>query len=235
MFIHWGAYSVASRREWIMNRERIPMDEYTRLYVDNFQAENYDPDQWAEQTKRWGFGYVVLTARHHDGFALWDSQVNHFNAVRLGPKRDLIALYVNAMRKAGLKVGLYYSPANWTHPDFETLESIIIDDIEEPRQYFWNAFLDNVPYISDEIQESLDDGERQFFDMEGQRSNIGTGMLNSGLSRQQRSSFVRHSAMNLENLAEQIKKRHMSKFALQSLVKLQAQLRGSGEVDTKEK
>ncbi len=118
MFIHWGAYSQAARGEWIMNRELIPADEYRRLYVENFRAENYDPAVWAQQARDWGFGYAVLTTRHHDGYALWDSKVNPFNAAKLGPKRDLVAPYVAALRAAGLKVGLYYSPANWSHPDY---------------------------------------------------------------------------------------------------------------------
>jgi alpha-L-fucosidase len=63
-------------------------------------------------------GYVVLTTRHHDGFALWDTRTSEFNAARLGPKRDLVAPYAEAIREAGLKVGFYYSPAAWTHPDY---------------------------------------------------------------------------------------------------------------------
>jgi alpha-L-fucosidase len=118
MFIHWGAYSVAARGEWFMNREMIGKDEYTEKYVDNWHAEKYDPSAWAALAKTSGMGYMVLTARHHDGFALWDSKVNTWNAARLGPKRDLVAPYVEAVRKAGLKVGLYYSPAAWTHPDY---------------------------------------------------------------------------------------------------------------------
>lgn len=118
MFVHWGPYSVAGRGEWIMNRERIGKEEYTRKYVDAWQAENYYPSAWADLAKQAGMGYVVLTTRHHDGFALWDSEVNPWNAARLGPRRDLVGPFVEAVRNAGLKVGLYYSPASWTHPDY---------------------------------------------------------------------------------------------------------------------
>ena len=118
MFIHWGAYSVAARGEWVMNRERIPLDEYTHRYVDRFAAERYDPAAWAQLARAAGMGYVVLTARHHDGFALWDTQTRPFNAAKLGPKRDLVRPFVQAVRDAGLRVGLYYSVADWTHPDY---------------------------------------------------------------------------------------------------------------------
>ncbi len=118
MFIHFGPYSGAGRGEWIMNRELIPREEYQTLYAERFLAERYDPAYWARKAKDWGMGYMILTSRHHDGFALWDSSVNSFNSVKMGPKRDLLALYVDAVRQAGLKVGVYYSPANWSHPDY---------------------------------------------------------------------------------------------------------------------
>lgn len=118
MFIHWGAYSVAGRGEWARNRERISQEDYQRLYVENFHAENYDPKAWAALAKEAGMGYAVLTTRHHDGFALWPTQQSDFHAGRLGPKRDLVGEFVEAFRSAGLKVGLYYSPADWSHPDY---------------------------------------------------------------------------------------------------------------------
>ncbi|MFA7345276.1 MAG: alpha-L-fucosidase [Terrimicrobiaceae bacterium] len=118
MFIHWGAYSVAARGEWVANRERIPLEDYARRYAGNFRAESYDPEAWAALAKEAGMGYAVLTARHHDGFALWPTRANDFHAGHLGPKRDLVGPFVEAFRKAGLRVGLYYSPADWFHPDY---------------------------------------------------------------------------------------------------------------------
>jgi len=118
MFIHWGAYSVAARGEWVLNRERIPLDEYQALYVETWKAEHYDPTTWVALAKEAGMGYLILTTRHHDGLALWDSTVNPFNAARLGPKRDLVGPFAEAVHKAGLRLGFYYSPASWTHPDY---------------------------------------------------------------------------------------------------------------------
>lgn len=118
MFVHWGVYAVGGRGEWFRNRERIPQDEYSRLYAENFRAENYDPKAWVALAKEAGMGYVVLTTRHHDGFALWPTKQSEFHAGNIGPKRDLVGPYVEAVRAAGLKVGLYYSPADWSHPDY---------------------------------------------------------------------------------------------------------------------
>jgi alpha-L-fucosidase len=101
-----------------MNRERIALADYTRTAVANWHAENYAPEQWAELARAAGMKYVILTTRHHDGFAVWDSATNAFNAAKYGPKRDLVAPFVEAVRGAGLRVGLYYSPAAWSHPDY---------------------------------------------------------------------------------------------------------------------
>lgn len=118
MFIHWGPYAVAARGEWVANRELIPEGEYTAKYIRNFRAENYDPTAWAKLARDAGMKYVVLTTRHHDGFALWDTKTSERNAAKMGPCRDLVRPFADAMRAAGLKVGLYYSVADWFHPDY---------------------------------------------------------------------------------------------------------------------
>ena len=118
VFIHFGAYAVAARGEWVKNRERIPNDEYAERYCRRFKAEKLDCADWAKKFRKWGFKYAVLTARHHDGYAMWNSKVNPFNCVKVGGAPDVVGEYVKAMRAAGLKVGLYYSPANWSHPDY---------------------------------------------------------------------------------------------------------------------
>ncbi len=117
MFIHWGPYSVAGRGEWVMNRERISPADYRR-YAEAFTAADYDPARWADLAVAAGMKYVILTTRHHDGFALWDTRTTDFCATRLGPKRDLLVPYVEAVRAAGLKVGFYFSAADWSHPDY---------------------------------------------------------------------------------------------------------------------
>ena len=114
MFIHWGMYSVAGRGEWAMQQEQIPLEEYDRLYMDKFTADEYDPERWAQLAVRAGMEYIVLTAKHHDGFCLFDTKTTGRNAVRHGPKRDLIGPYAEACRKYGLRVGLYYSPPDWS-------------------------------------------------------------------------------------------------------------------------
>ncbi len=116
MFIHWGLYSQLARQEWVMNRECIPIREYEKL------ASTWNPGpcparEWARLAKKAGMKYMVMTAKHHEGFLLWDSQMSRYNAMRQGPKRDLVREYVDAARAEGLRVGLYYSLMDWHHPD----------------------------------------------------------------------------------------------------------------------
>lgn len=119
LFIHWGIYSVPGEGEWIMHNKQIPADQYA-TYAEKFTAAKFDADAWAALAKRGGMKYVVLTARHHDGFSLWDSpsSVGDFTSMHAPSKRDIIAEYTAAVRKAGLGVGLYYSPMDWRFPGY---------------------------------------------------------------------------------------------------------------------
>jgi alpha-L-fucosidase len=117
MFIHWGLYSLMGRGEWAMSRERTPWSEYEPL-KDRFTAEHFRPKEWAKIAKDAGMKYMVLTTKHHEGFCLWNSRGCAFNAVNSAARRDLLAEYVDAVREAGLKVGVYYSLGDWHNPDW---------------------------------------------------------------------------------------------------------------------
>lgn len=117
MFIHWGLYAIPGRGEWAMYKEPIPREEYNRL-ADRFVPEHFDADAWAALAKRAGARYMVLTTRHHDGFCLYDSQVSDFTSVKSAARRDFVAEYVAACRRAGLRVGLYYSLMDWQFPGY---------------------------------------------------------------------------------------------------------------------
>ena len=119
IFIHWGIYAVNGIDEsWSFYNDYIPYQEYMKQ-LDGFTASNYDPDYWAKLIKESGAKYAVLTSKHHDGVALWDTKQNDLSVVKKTPaKRNLIKPFVNALRKNKLKVGLYYSHLDWSHPDY---------------------------------------------------------------------------------------------------------------------
>lgn len=117
MFIHWGLYAIPGRGEWVMSNERIPVSEY-EAYFREFDPQNYDPAAWAKRAKAAGMRYMVLTAKHHDGFCLFDSQLTDYKSTNTPCGRDLVREFVEAVRAEGLKVGLYYSLIDWHHPDY---------------------------------------------------------------------------------------------------------------------
>lgn len=117
MFLHWGVYAIPGRGEWVQWQEQIPVDEYAKL-AEQFKPEHFDPDAWAALAKEAGMKYMVLTSRHHDGFALFDDPGSNFTSTKSVAHRDIVAEYVKAVRKAGLRVGLYYSPLDWRYPGF---------------------------------------------------------------------------------------------------------------------
>lgn len=117
MFIHFGLYAIPGRGEWVQWNEQLPVDEYAKL-ADQFNPTNFTPASWAELAKAAGMKYTVLTARHHDGFALFQDGTNTFTSVASAAHRDFVGEYVQAVRQAGLRVGLYYSPLDWRFPGY---------------------------------------------------------------------------------------------------------------------
>jgi len=117
MFIHYGLYSLLGRHEWAMCYERIPFNDYRKL-ADRFNPEKLNMNYFAKLAWDSGMRYMCLTTRHHEGFALWDTRVSDFNSVKTHCGRDFVKEYVDACRKHGLHVGLYYSVADWGDEGF---------------------------------------------------------------------------------------------------------------------
>lgn len=129
MFIHWGIYSGAegmwkgekirhanNYAEWIYYRNRIDRDEYLGL-LDKFNWDEINPEEWVILAKNAGMKYVTITAKHHDGFGLWDSKVSAYDiGDYTNPKRDIIKELADACKKHNMKLGLYYSHwVDWEH------------------------------------------------------------------------------------------------------------------------
>ena len=126
MFIHWGLYALPARHEWIKNMECMT-DEHYQRYFERFDPDLYDARDWAKRAKAAGMKYAVLTAKHHEGFCMFDSQFTDYKCTNTPAGRDLVKEYVEAFRAEGLKVGFYYSLIDWHHPHFTV-------DINHPRR-----------------------------------------------------------------------------------------------------
>ncbi len=117
VFIHWGPYSAIGRGEQVLFREHLDHAEYAQMAC-HWDPSQFDADIWATQFREAGFQYACLTTRHHDGYCLWDTDTTNYSAAKQAPKRDFVAEFCTAMRKAGLRVGLYYSWCDWRVPAY---------------------------------------------------------------------------------------------------------------------
>ncbi|MGV8136637.1 MAG: alpha-L-fucosidase [Mangrovibacterium sp.] len=127
LFVHWGIYSVPGGYyqgkpvdgigEWIMNFGKIPVAEY-KHFAPQFNPQNYDPEFWVRLAKDAGMKYLIITTKHHDGFALFDSKVTDWDVVDATPYgKDLLKPLAKACHREGIKLGFYYSQAqDWVHP-----------------------------------------------------------------------------------------------------------------------
>lgn len=115
LFIHWGPYAVYGRGEQVINREHIDHEEY-RQVACAWNPQHYDPKLWAALARQAGMKYAVFTARHHDGYCLWDTQHTDYSSARQAPRRDFLRDYVEAFRAEGLRVGIYYSLLDFRVP-----------------------------------------------------------------------------------------------------------------------
>ncbi|MBM7541254.1 alpha-L-fucosidase [Amphibacillus cookii] len=122
MFIHFGLFSLAARHEWIMTTEQITPADYKR-YFDHFDPDQLDIAGWLDQAVEAGMKYVVLTTKHHEGFALWNSQLTSYKVTETPFEKDIVQIFVDEARKRQLKIGFYYSLIDWHHKDF-TLDGL---------------------------------------------------------------------------------------------------------------
>ena len=143
IFIHWGVYSVPARGEWYMNNGKVPRATYM-AYAKDFTAAQYDPQAWAQLIADAGAKYMVITAKHHDGFTLYDSKFSDWNAVKASAAgRDLLQPLADAVRARGIKFGLYYSQSqDWTNPGGGTGNTQPWDD--EQKQGDFDEYLKTI-------------------------------------------------------------------------------------------
>jgi alpha-L-fucosidase len=140
IFVHWGIYAVDGIDEsWSFFNEYLSYEDYLKQ-LNGFTATKYEPAAWAKLIAESGAKYAVLTSKHHDGVALWDTKFGDLNVVKKTPAaRDLVGPFCNELRKNDLKVGLYFSLLDWSHldyPNFTKSQKRYTDD-----SIRWNSFV----------------------------------------------------------------------------------------------
>ena len=142
IFIHWGIYSVNGIDEsWSFYNGYISHEDYLKQ-LNGFSAINYNPQNWADIIKQSGAKYAVITAKHHDGIALWDTKCENAlsTVTHASAKKDLLTPFVKSLNKNGIKTGLYFSLIDWSHPDYPNktrdIKRYVTDSVR------WSRFVD---------------------------------------------------------------------------------------------
>ncbi len=124
LFVHWGVYSILGGggdqgiAEWIMERKNIPIVQYEKL-PGFFYPVDFDPEEWVTMVKKAGMKYITITSKHHDGFAMYDSEVSDYNIVDATPYgKDVIGMLKEECDRQGIKLFFYHSQLDWHHPDY---------------------------------------------------------------------------------------------------------------------
>lgn len=136
IFVHWGIYSVKGIDEsWSFFNDYISYEDYMSQ-LDGFTALNYDPAHWAKLIRESGAKYAVLTAKHHDGVALWDTDANSLSVVQQTPAgRDLVGPFMEALEKEGIRKGIYFSILDWSHPDYDRKSRNTYRYTDDPERF----------------------------------------------------------------------------------------------------
>ncbi|WP_303300846.1 alpha-L-fucosidase [Flavivirga jejuensis] len=181
MFIHWGPYAVPAGiyqekeingvvgGEWIMNDAQIPIKEY-EAFSKQFVPTNFDANKWASLIKEAGMKYVVITSKHHDGFALWDSKVSEYDIVDYTSYgKDILKQLSEACKKQGIKFGLYHSIMDWHHPQAQAINEPEYNSGEHDHTRInpeFPSYLEN--YLKPQLKELIEsyDPEILWFDGE---------------------------------------------------------------------
>ena len=140
IFIHWGIYSVNGIDEsWSFYNGYIPYEDYMKQ-LNGFTASAYKPEEWASLIKESGAKYAVITSKHHDGVALWNTAMGDLSVVKKTPAaRDLVSPLISELRKKGVKAGIYYSLLDWSNPDYPNHTKIV--KRYENDSVRWNRFM----------------------------------------------------------------------------------------------
>lgn len=156
LFIHWGLYALPAGEwkgknyygisEWLMYRGKIPVSEYSKL-ANHFNPSKFNADQWADIATRAGFKYLVITAKHHEGFAMFDTKVSDFKITNTPFKRDPMKELSAACDKAGIKMGFYYSQfQDWHEPNGGGNDWDFVDSLKDYKKYYQSK---SIPQIKE--------------------------------------------------------------------------------------
>lgn len=153
IFLHFGLYAIPARGEWVRSDEEMTIEDYAPFF-HQFNPEEFDAREWARTIKASGAKYAVLTAKHHDGFCMFDTAYTDYKITNTPFGRDLIKEYIEALREEGLRIGLYYSLLDWHHPDYphygDRYHPFRNDPMQTNESRKWDRYLE---YYHNQVRE----------------------------------------------------------------------------------
>jgi alpha-L-fucosidase len=160
IFIHWGIYAVDGVDEsWAFFNKKMSWEAYMKQ-LNGFTASKYNPTDWVNLIKASGAKYAVVTTKHHDGVALWNTNQGHYSTVKNTPaKRDLLTPFYQELKKQNIKAGAYFSLIDWSHPDYPAFMKdsmrYAIKDQPERWQRFRNFYQAQLNEVADQFKPDL--------------------------------------------------------------------------------
>jgi len=151
MFIHWGLYAIPAVHEQVLARGDWKHEDYEAL-MHRFDPMNYDPEAWVRLARDCGMSYICFTAKHHDGFCMWDTKQTDYNIMHTPYGRDVLRMLADACRKYDMKLSLYYSNPDWHHPNAYNALSTHQWKAKDPEQSDMAAY---IAFIKAQITELL--------------------------------------------------------------------------------
>ena len=140
LFVHWGVYSVLGDGEWVMNQQKLSIDEYEKL-PSFFNPIDFNPKDWVKMVKDAGMKYITITSRHHDGFSMFKTYQNEYNIVDSTPYgKDVLKMLADECHKQGIKIFFYYSTLDWHNDDYFP-RGRTGNDIEGRGEGDWNNYI----------------------------------------------------------------------------------------------
>jgi alpha-L-fucosidase len=165
IFIHWGIYAVDGVDEsWAFYNKKMSWEAYMKQ-LNGFTASKYNPVDWVNLIKASGAKYAVLTTKHHDGVALWNTKQNHYSTVKNTPaKRDVLTPFYQELRKQNIKAGAYFSLIDWSHPDYPAFMKDSMRYVIKNQPARWQKFRD---FYQSQLNEVADQFKLDLFWFDG--------------------------------------------------------------------
>lgn len=152
LFVHWGVYSILGDGEWVMHRQEISINQYEKL-PSFFNPIKFDPSEWVAMVKKAGMKYITITSKHHDGFAMYDSEISDYDIADQTPfGKDVLKMLKEECDKQGIKLFFYYSQLDWHHPDYYPRGRTGQGYTGRPQNGEWDKY---IKYMNAQLSELL--------------------------------------------------------------------------------